>query len=258
MKLNEKQLKAIRYYEGDVKGEDPFWGDPKAYVTLNSLFYDGIDTETRRAMEGKRLNPAILEDTDRLYELLKDLLDVFDLCQQKEDILSYRVERYSDYLEMKKEGRTISFTSTSSDGFLKAYGDRIGIALMEFHIAKGFPCICFSEVLEQDYLKADEKEILLPPNLKLNFAEVPLSEDEKEIRDANGDLPILKCIATVEGICTSAEETAVVQEEGRQAGIRVYQALNHNRKPEKEDVLLYAEWKKTFRNRLFRKREYGI
>ncbi|MBO4919619.1 MAG: hypothetical protein J5365_05625 [Erysipelotrichaceae bacterium] len=49
--MNEKQLKAIRYYEGDVSGDDPFWSDPKAYVTLNSLFFEGIEAERRRARE---------------------------------------------------------------------------------------------------------------------------------------------------------------------------------------------------------------
>ena len=76
--LTDRQLRAVRYYIGDVSGIDPFWGDGKAYVALNALFFPGIETEKNRAKEGKYLNPAILEDTDRLTELLSDLLSAFN------------------------------------------------------------------------------------------------------------------------------------------------------------------------------------
>ena len=64
--LNEKEIRALRFYIGDVSGSDPFFSDPKAYVVLNSLFFPDISSERARAAEGKLLNPAIIADTERL------------------------------------------------------------------------------------------------------------------------------------------------------------------------------------------------
>ena len=39
-KYTENEIKAIKFYRGDVSGGDSFYGDGKAYVTLNSLFFE--------------------------------------------------------------------------------------------------------------------------------------------------------------------------------------------------------------------------
>ena len=52
--LNGREKAALRYYIGDVSGNDEFWSDPKAYTVLNSLFFAGTATERSRAAEGKR------------------------------------------------------------------------------------------------------------------------------------------------------------------------------------------------------------
>ena len=48
--MTEEMLQAIRYYEGDVSGNDPFWGDPKAYCTINSLLFSGVENEIARTV----------------------------------------------------------------------------------------------------------------------------------------------------------------------------------------------------------------
>ena len=251
MKLTEKQLLAVKYYEGDVHGKDPFWGDPKAYVTINSLFFDGIGTEQRRAAEKKYLNPAVIEDPERLMDLCKDLLSAFhtpDLCRSRN---TYRVERYADYLEMKKHGCTVSFTSTSTGGFLRSYGDRIGIALIEFEIPAGMPCFPFAEMLQEEYKKTEEQEILLPPGLALDIREIEPNEEDKQIRDAEGNSPLVKAHIRITGYVQdsgSADETKIPDKESIQAGIRVYQALNAGTEPAAEDAEKYISWKKNLRN----------
>lgn len=249
MKLTPAQEKAIRYYEGDVQGNDPFWGDPKAYVTLNSLFFDGIETERCRAAEGKHLNPAVYEDPERLYTLCRDILDAFSASDLSKPRITWRVERYADYLQTKKAGKTLSFTSTSSGGFLKAYGDRIGIALMEFHIPAGIPCFTYKEVLQDNYLKEDEQEILLPPGLLLKITEKPLSREEREITDAEGKEPVVSCIAEITGIAQYTKDTPPVTD-GNEAMIRVYTALNAGKEPDSEDVKKAMQWKEYFCSRL--------
>ncbi len=251
MKLTEKQLLAMKYYEGDVHGKDPFWGDPKAYVTINSLFFDGIGTERRRAAEKKYLNPAVIEDPERLLDLCRELLSAFhapDFCRPRN---TYRVERYADYLEMKEQGCTVSFTSTSTGGFLHSYGDRIGIALIEVEIPAGMPCFPFAEMLQEEYKKTEEQEILLPPGLTLDIQEIELDEEDKQIRDAEGNPPLVKAHIRITGYVQnsgSGDESEIRDTESIQAGIRVYQALNAGTEPAAEDAEKYMLWKKNLRN----------
>ena len=253
MKLTGKQLLALKYYEGDVSGKDPFWGDPKAYVTINSLFFDGAGTEQRRAAEKKYLNPAIIEDPERLMDLCRNLLSAFHTPDLRQPRISYRVERYADYLEMKAHGCTVSFTSTSTGGFLSSYGDRIGIALIEFEIPAGIPCFPFAEMLKEEYKKTEEQEILLPPGLALEIREIPLQAEDTQIHDAKGNPPLVKAHIRVAGyaqIPGSADESKIPDTESVNAGIRLYQALNTGTVPSVQDTEKYIAWKKNLRNYL--------
>lgn len=251
MTLNTSQLQAIKYYEGDAHGNDPFWGDAKAYVTLNSLFYPGIDTERRRTAEGKRLNPAIVADYQRLFDLCVNLLSACYAADLSHPRIAYRVERHADYLEMREAGQTISFTSTSTAEFLPAYGDRIGIALLEFRIPAGVPCLPFGEVLRGDYAKSDEQEIMLPPDLPLAFEDAPIRPEENAIVDAQGNPPIAKCLvfaqepeaASLRRPHADTEVDAHIDPEGTLAAMRVYKALNSGKEPDAKDVGLYCAWK---------------
>ncbi|MBR2283254.1 MAG: hypothetical protein IJ874_02390 [Ruminococcus sp.] len=239
MGLNSKQLEAVRYYIGDVSGNDPFWGSGKAYLVLNSLFYPGISTESARAAEKKYLEPEILADTERLVGLLTDLLSAFTPAGR--EIMCCRVERAADYAQMKSAGRTLSFTSTSTAGFLSAYQDRLGIALMEFEITPDCPCIDMAQALES-YAKPDEQEVLLPPFLGLNITELPLTQEHMRITDAAGQPPELFCHAIPYVMpCNAEPETLPVG--GNEAGMRVLKALNSGTAPEKDDVELYVKWK---------------
>ena len=260
MTLTAAQLTAVKYYEGDVSGDDPFWGDAKAYVTLNSLFYPGIDTERRRAAEGKRLNPAIVADPQRLVDLCVNLLSACSATDLSHPRVSYRVERHADYLDMRKAGQTISFTSTSTAGFLPAYGDRIGIALLEFRIPANVPCLPFGEVLQGDYAKSNEQEIMLPPGLTLTFEDAPIKPEELAIVDAQSNPPIVKCRVLVEKPESPAKASqpispeepmdAALSPDGPRATERVYEALNTGDEPSAEDVECYCAWKRSFAARV--------
>lgn len=258
MGLTPGQLEAVRYYEGDVEGDDPFWGDGKAYVTLNSLFYDGIDTEQRRAAEGKRLNPAIVANPARAFNLCVSLISACRVTDLSQPRTAYRVERYADYLDMREAGRTISFTSTSAGGFLPAYGDRIGIALLTFLIPAGVPCLPYAELLHDDYAKGNEQEIMLPPGLALTFEEKPLRPEELGITDAQGNPPIVKCVVEVGDppLLSAGAETHsadldaapdTLESEGVAAAARVYDALNNGQEPDPEDIASYCAWKHAFK-----------
>lgn len=242
--ITEKELYALRYYTGDTSGTDPFWGDPKAYVVLNSLFFPGTATEESRAAEGKYLNPAIIEDTARLAGLLADLLSVFRKCRNEKGMTTYRVERYTDYQLMKSRGKTISFTSTSTAGFLDTYRDRRGIALMKFTIPENTPCIDMKSVLPY-YAKADEAEVLLPPGMNLRIDEKAPYGIMKDITDANGAPPILYSEVITKEYAPCSRDAVIPDSKGAAAGKRVYSALNNGKVPDKSDTEQYILWKKS-------------
>ena len=250
MKLTERQQAAVRYYEGDVSGTDPFWSDPKAYCTLNALLYPGLSTEKARAAEGKRLNSAFLEDPERLLSLCARLFEACEAMKTETAAETWRVERMADFAICRELGHTVSFTSTSRAGFLDAYADRRGIALMHFVIPAGTPCIDLAAALDR-YAKEEEAELTLPPFVSLRFTETPVSPAEMTIRDADGNGPQYACIAHCSGIAVPGESAGDgspgFSREDAAAGAAAYRAWNQNRQPSMEEAARYLRWKNAFR-----------
>ena len=152
---------------------------------------------------------------------------------------------------LKAHGCTVSFTSTSTGGFLRSYGDRIGIALIEFEIPAGIPCFPFAEMLKEEYKKTEEQEILLPPGLALEIREIPLQAEDTQIHDAEGNPPLVNAHIRIAGyaqITGSADETKIPDTESINAGIRLYQAFNTGTVPSVQDTEKYIAWKKNLRN----------
>lgn len=245
----ENEINAIKFYTGDVSGTDSFYGDGKAYVTLNSLFFPGIATEKMRADEGKRLNPAIIENVPRLLGFFNCLFSAFGKSSLAQSCTAYRVERMTDFEMCRSLGRTISFTSTSLAGFLDEYRDRRGIALMKFNLKEGSHCIDIAEVLDY-YAKAEEREILLPPFMEIAIEEKKLTQAESCITDCDGNPPFISAEVSVNGICTEMENEDVHLCDC-QSGIRVYNALNNGETPTEADIAEYSVWKKSLQKRLY-------
>lgn len=241
-KLSEAEENALRFYIGDVSGNDAFFGDPKAYVVLNSLFFPDIATETARANEGKHLNPALIADIPRLIDFFGGLFSAFAKSVIEEKTLTYRVERLSDYQLMRRKSETISMTSTSTAGFLNAYRDRRGIALMKFELENAPYCIDIGKTLPY-YAKPDEAEILIAPFMELSIAETRLNADEMKITDCDGTPPQISCTVKTMGIAHYSGSVPELSADGSKAGQRIYNALNSGTQPEKSDIEQYSQWK---------------
>ncbi|MBE6875828.1 MAG: hypothetical protein E7496_03755 [Ruminococcus sp.] len=242
------EIRAVRYYIGDIRNlpGDGFWNDPKAYCLLNALFFPGITAESSRIAEGKILNTELLADIPRLTALLNNLFSVFRKSSAERNYRTFRVERFCDYELMQKAGKTISFTSTSCAGFLEAYQDRSGIALLKFEIPAHTPCIVMQDFF-QSYAKPEEAELLLPPYLKLHFERLSFSAQEQQILDADGKPPLCSCKVRVQPSFVPADiSCSAVPESGNLAGIRVIQALQHHQKPDEQDIAFYTLWKQNF------------
>lgn len=203
--MERELVDAIKIYEGDVRGfeGDNLFGDPKLYVSLNSLFFSSTMNESLKVKEGKVLNPNIILRHDEIVGengLCEKLFKAArEYAVNVDETVVYRVERFLDFKKCLDAGETIAFTSTSKSGFLGDYTDKKRIVLMEIHISKNLPCIDFKNVLDE-YAKGVEEEILLMPHTKLVFTETDLSDSEKQIKDFDGNPPAAKYIVCAESL----------------------------------------------------------
>ncbi len=247
--LSEKEINALKYYIGDVEGNHPFYGDGKAYVVLNSLFFPDIHSEKMRAAEGKYLNPAIIAEVPRLLDFFNSIFSVFGKSLLKQSCTAYRVERMADFEICRSLGRTVSLTSTSTAGFLDAYRDRRGIALMKFNLSEGSHIINVAEILDF-YAKPEEAEILLPPFVTLDIRDLKLTDEQRCITDCDGNQPITSVEVNIGDICDDVNNENIHISDC-DAGIRVYDALNCGKIPDIEDISEYSQWKKSLQRKLY-------
>ena len=244
---------AVRFYEGDVSwwngppAESNFWTDTHAYGTLNAFFFDDLTNERARIAENKYLNAAFFDDPERLLTIC-ELLVAAARCNDRSaaDLCTFRVERLTNFQEMKQAGHTIALTSTSKAGFIDEYKDKRQLVLLHFSIGSDTPCIDMQQVLSL-YLKSDEQEILLPPFLPLNFIPRPLTSAEQSIRDFDGLPPVAAYEAAVGVPVPTLTPAEPFPAGGAQAGKRVFRALKNCHEPDTEDVSSYCAWKKAFR-----------
>lgn len=246
------QKKAYRYYIGETNCTDPFFSDAKAYVTLNSLLFEGITTECARIRENRKLNPVFLQEIDRTVCLLKSLNGLFySGMQGKDDRTVWRVERLQDYEVMKRTGILQSFISASKNGFLNAYTDKIDLVLMIFHLQKDDPYIDAAEELFP-YPKPEEAEITLPPYVRAAFYERKLSAEEKKIRDRNGNSPAAVCDVYLKGETEVFDRPEIISEKDILKSVSLYESLNLGKEIAQDDLQSYLRIKSYIRAEICR------
>lgn len=242
--LNEAEIHALRYYEGiiDEKDKDVFWLDSKAYVTFNSLFFSGLETEIARSTEQRSLNTAIAL---KRQQLLPFATALFSACTKyRHGLLHvYRVERLVDYREFCKCGQVTSFLSTSRSGFLKSYEDKIGLVLMDVEIAPETRCVDLVEMIPGKK-KEEECEVLIAPYSTLQVKELPLPQELAEITDGNGNPAAIYCHVKVQkGNLQEQSSQLRITKQEEIAVKNVYTALNMHAVLNEEDADRYLRYK---------------
>lgn len=240
-------LHALRFYTGDVRNEDlsdPIYSDAKAYVTLNSLLFETDATEQARSSEGRYLNPAFLNELDKTLHIMKELLAIMKPAEKEQTV--YRVERLADYECFRKEGKFTSFISCSDAGFLKDYEDKFDLVLMEVHIHKGVHCIRVEEVLN-DYLKSEEKEVLISPYAKIELKENALKREYRTIHDGRNLPPAVSVVADVFPEITERIEAVYPSCQDIARSIHFYECLNQHISANEDDKEAYFRVKKYIR-----------
>ncbi len=243
MYLTEKQIMMLRFYEGDIDLKnihDPFYGDPKAYVTLNALLFDGLSTELARVQENRILNPAFLKNPMETAECICTIISA--MYRSEEDMVVSRVERTADFNVFSKENTMPSFISTSYAGFLSAYEDKHGLALMKIHVPKGTYIADMKELLPS-YLKEDEEEVLLAPYIHITVHKKPLEESMKQIHDGNGNIPEVYADVYCDGFAYPSISAVVIKDQDIHNAEHLYDALNHHEAVSDSDIKSYMNIK---------------
>lgn len=241
-------LRALRFYTGDVRDEDPddpVFSDEKAYVTLNSLLFEGIKTEKARSEEGRKLNSAFLRNLQETVLIMEKLIDCMKASEKEETV--YRVERSADYTCFKEEGMFTSFTSCSDAGFLKKYEDKFDLVLMEVHIHKGVRCIRVQEALF-DYLKNEEKEVLIAPYTKIICTETELKNEYADIRDGRNNPPAMYVRVDAYPLEREWEDPVYPSEEDIEKSVHFYESLNKHELVTEDNRKAYERVKKYIRS----------
>lgn len=249
--FNEQERHALRYYEGilDWNDTDPFFQDAKAYVTFNSLFFDGIETETARSQEGRRLNPLLACDHQKVLSFTEDLYRSC-LKYSHDTIHVYRVERLVDYRMFCAAGMFTSFISTSRNGFLSSYEDKYDLVLMDIVIDADVPCVDLVDVLDHNE-KEEEAEVLIAPYAAIEIQEECLPQELALIKDGQGKKPAVYCHVRVH-----KGKPHILREEpftkGDRASVNaVYDSLNMHALPEEVDAYLYNAYKQKLHARIW-------
>lgn len=209
-----KDIDMLRFYEGDIRvrtsggtllfkdfskdSENPqnkLWGDKEAYRTLNALLFDGYNNEQERIQkEGRQLNPIFIELLEETLDIYKGVFST--MCVKKEAISSAskvrRVDRKAS-LSAYEKGHTESFVSCSKGPYGTDFSKKNQVILLEIEIPENSPYVDYQQVLQGEYAKWDEQEVLFPPFLPLDMEEIDLSKREKlSIHDMHGNPPVGK------------------------------------------------------------------
>ena len=272
--LTKKEIDAIRFYQGDVRKrigsasfskyerEAGFFGIPKAYKTMNCLMFEGIDNEKERIAEGTAsLNPQVFQEIERVMDVYYDIFRA--MCKSakagdggKKVRTLYRTDRGISIEEMKKQGRTISFTSTSKDNCPKEYFQKKKkLTLLEIVMPPEIPCLDFEKILGSAYRFADQKEILLPPLLRAHFSEAKLTKEEKEYRAADGLPPQGKYKVVLENIILLGQQRTVEEHDAKLQDLKrdkekmanILEKLIRKDELTEEEIKEYCAWKESFR-----------
>lgn len=254
----EREYRAVRLYEGgQLCGEtDEFYLQRSPYRTLNLLMMAGREGEyVRVCVENQTPNALYIRRWEDTLQVLTDIFTVCCRCAVSRRAAGRplphplsRGDRGVNFRLMEAAGGTFAFTSTTEgamlDSFVKGKQDPHALHMT---IAEGVPYLDFPEFLGPDYRYPDQREILLPPMVKMEHG-------PRTIREHDGIGPVSHYDIRFTGITdvrpqNEAELTAILSKL-RDAAAGGLDDLARNRENAvifRDDDHPYWQWKDAFR-----------
>jgi hypothetical protein len=267
--ITDHEVNSLLLYMGcGVPGKyGAFYSSSRAYQTLNLLMMKGNQGEQIRVCEEKQKpNGIFLLEWKRSLRTMEDIFRAqCKYARQNpvvEDVL-FRSDRQLNFKMMTDRNATYAMTSTSQGSYLPEFlMDKVEPRVLSLKMTKPIPYFDYEGFFGEEYIYADEREILLPPMISLttkqlsdvhltaedtNAAELTVpqydvtlgrfrpdsmwEEDRSDKSDLDADLDYLE---------TKAMEAAKALDD-------LAQTHDWKTSPLSDDTHVYWEWKRAYR-----------
>lgn len=172
--ITDHEVNSLLLYMGcGVPGKyGAFYSSSRAYQTLNLLMMEGNQGEQIRVCEEKQKpNGIFLLEWKRSLRTMEDIF-----CAQckyarqnpvVEDVL-FRSDRQLNFKMMTDRNATYAMTSTSQGSYLPEFlMDKVEPRVLSLKMTKPIPYFDYEGFFGEEYVYAEEREILLPPMVSL-------------------------------------------------------------------------------------------
>lgn len=265
--ITDREIDSICLYVGSgVPGKvGRFYQIPNAYQTFNLLMMEGLEGErTRVCIEGQTPDPIYIRDWQRTLEVFTDIFHA--QCRWRDAAVGqkaalpqplYRADRKLNVERMRSLERTFAFTSVSKGGYIPSFAvGKQDPALVEITVGGNCPYLDLAAVLQDDYVYANEAELLFPPFVSAEVCggDYLTTEQIKECGLYSG-FPVLTYQASFGGFCGEddggGDPYALIQhlERDKECAAQTLEAICKCRSLDgfpKEEIQSYADWKKSF------------
>lgn len=178
MRSFDEQKDSLRLYNGDTRIRNTrgylISGNQSkinTYKLVNMFLFTGMENEVDRTFGDGKYLPRLQDIT----EILNIYEDIINLSETYNNLPLFRIERSSTIKNIEEKGYIPSFWSCRKENFCEKFLDKNAPIRVEIAV-KGAFAVDVENVLGREYLKTDEKEVVLLP-----FQKIQISYDtEKE------------------------------------------------------------------------------
>lgn len=172
----DSEVNALLLYMGcGVPGMyGAFYSSSRAYQTFNLLMMDGTaGEEVRVCQEKQKPNGIFVREWERSLEVMADIFRA--QCKYARDPQTpamtdvlFRGDRRTNFRMMRAQGTTYAMTSTSRGSYLEDFlADKVEPHILRIRLKDRVPFFDYEDFFQDQYVYADEREVLLPPMIPM-------------------------------------------------------------------------------------------
>lgn len=178
--ITDHEVNSLLLYMGcGVPGKyGAFYSSSRAYQTFNLLMMQGNEGEQIRVCgEQQKPNGIFLREWERSLETMVDIFRA--QCKYARETppvenALFRSDRKLNFDLMCGRGATYAMSSTSQGSYLPEFlVDKVEPHVLRIRMTKRVPFFDYEAFFGEEYVFADEREILLPPMLALETEQQP-------------------------------------------------------------------------------------
>ena len=178
--ITDHEINSLLLYMGcGVPGlYGAFYSSSRAYQTLNLLMMEGNQGEQIRVCQEKQKpNGIFLLEWKRSLRTMEDIFRAqCKYARQNpmvEDVL-FRSDRQLNFKMMTDRNATYAMTSTSQGSYLPEFlVNKVAPHVLRLRMTEPIPYFDYEGFFGDEYVYAEEREILLPPMISIKTAEQP-------------------------------------------------------------------------------------